>query len=85
MFIPHSKVLKNEKVAYANMVWDYRPTKWEKYRICLTVGGNVLDYYGDASSPAALLLESKVLLNSVISNATKGAQFCTIDIKDFYL
>ena len=79
-FIPYSAVPKNKKVAYANMVCDNRPDKLEKYRVRLTIGGYVLDYFGDLSSPAASLLETKILINSVISDADKGARFCTIDI-----
>ena len=84
-FIPHRLVPKNKKVAYANMVCDHRPDKEEKFRVCLTVGGDVLEYYGDASSPAASLLESKLLINGVISDAHHGARFLTLDIKDYFL
>ena len=51
----------------------------------LTAGGYVLKYYGDVSSPAASLLETKILINSVISDAHRGARFLTVDIKDFFL
>ena len=54
-------------------------------RTGLTVGGDVLDSYGDASFPAASLLESKLLLNSVISDAHRGARLLTLDIKDYFL
>ena len=53
--------------------------------MCLTVGGNKLDYLHDATSPAASLIETKMLLNSVISDSSKGARFFTLDIKDFFL
>ena len=59
-FIPFSKVPKNKKVAYANMVCDVRPTKTEKYRVRLTIGGDVLEYFGDSASPAASLIETKL-------------------------
>ena len=51
----------------------------------LTLGGDVLVYAGDASSPAASLLEAKLLLNSVISDSHLGARFMSLDIKDFFL
>eukprot|EP00804_Cyclotella_cryptica_P013983 CCRYP_002479-RA/>CCRYP_002479-RA protein AED:0.44 eAED:0.44 QI:0/-1/0/1/-1/0/1/0/128 len=51
--------------------------------IRLTVGSNRITYPGDCSTPAVDMLTTKVLLNSCIS--TKGAQFMTIDIRDFYL
>ena len=50
-----------------------------------TVGGKKLDYYGDTSLPAASLIETKLLINSVISHTKKGARFLTLDIKDQFL
>ena len=75
----------NKKVTYANMVCDFRPLKQEKYRVRLTVGGDKLDYSNDATSPAASLVETKLLFNSVISDSARGARFMTLDIKDFFL
>ena len=57
----------HKKVTYANMVCDYRPLKIEQYRVRLTVGGDKLNYLYDASFPAATLVDTKLLLNSVIS------------------
>ena len=37
----------------------------------------------DVSTPTVEMMTVKMHLNSVIS--TKGAQYCTIDLKDFYL
>ena len=51
----------------------------------ITVGGNRLSYNEDSGSPAANLLETKVLLNSTISDAIKGAHFMTADIKYYFL
>ena len=65
------------------MVCDYKPLKEEKCRIRLTIDGYMLDYNNNVSSPAASLLESKLLLNSVISNAHEGARFMTANVKDF--
>ena len=39
----------------------------------------------DVASLAANLLETKVLLNSTISDAAQGARFCTGDLKDYFL
>ena len=83
--IPLKQVPLNKEVAYANMVCDIRPHKTEKYRVRLTIGGDVLEYLGDATSPAVSLIETKMILNSVISDAAKGARFMTIDIKDYFL
>ena len=49
------------------------------------VGGDRLDYLLDASSPAANMLDTKILLNSIISDAKDGVRFMTLDLKDFFL
>ena len=67
------------------MVCNYRPLKSEKHRVRLTVGGDKLTCDFDVASPAASILETKLLINSVISDAHKGARFLTLDIKDFFL
>ena len=55
------------------MVCDHGPFKSEKYRVRLTLGGDILDYFGDTSSPATSLLEATLFVNSVISDAHRGA------------
>ena len=67
------------------MVCDIRPKKDDVYRTRLTVGGDKLDYEGDASSPAASLIEIQLLINSAISGSKIGARFLTLDIKDQFL
>ena len=67
------------------MVCDHRPLKQEQDRVRLTLGGDVLDYLGDTASPAASLIESKLLFNSVISDSHLGARFMSLDIKDSFL
>ena len=67
------------------MVCDHRPLKNGKDRVRLMLGGDVLDYFGDSSSPAASLLEAKLLVNSVIYDAHRGARFMSLDIKDYSL
>ena len=84
-FIHRHEVPATAKVTYANMVCDYRPLKAEPNRVRLTVGGDRLSYPSDAGSPAASLLEAKLLLNSTISDADSGARFLSADIKDFFL
>ena len=73
-FILKSKVPSDRIVTYANMVCDYRQYKEEEYRVRLTVVGDRLPYNDDVSSPAASLLETKLLLNSTIYDASKGAR-----------
>ena len=64
---------------------DYRPINSEKHRVCLMVGGDKLTCKFDVTSPSASILESKLLINSVILDAHKGARFLTLDIKYFFL
>lgn len=52
-FINKSEIPSNKKVTYANMVCDFRPLKSKPYRVCLTVGGDRLDYNNDPASPTA--------------------------------
>ena len=84
-FIPPTAVPPGHPVTYASFVCDYRPLKEEKYRVRLVVCGDKLFYDDDADSPTATLLETKLLLNSVLSGAKHGAKFMTCDIKDFFL
>lgn len=67
------------------MICDYRPLKNDPHRFLLTVGGDRLDYPNVSASPAASLLETKLPLNSTISDARKGARFLELDIKYFFL
>ncbi len=48
-----------------------------------TVGGNRINYPGKVATPTAEMLVAKMLFNSVIY--TKGAQFMTMNIFNFYL
>ena len=84
-FIPHTLVPFKAKVTYASFIADYRPLKPEPNRIRCVAGGDKLDYFGDASSPTTTLAEAKLLFNSVISDADKGARFMTVDLKDHFL
>jgi hypothetical protein len=84
-FIYKNQVPQDRKVTYANFDLSYRPLKTEKHRVRLVVGGDKLSYDDDSGSPAASLLETKVILNSVISDADLGARFMSCDLKDFFL
>ena len=70
-FIFRHDVPKGSDVTYATYVLDYRSLKSEPYRVRITVGGNRLTYTEDSGSPAANLLETKVLLNSTISDGKR--------------
>ena len=84
-FIAFEAVPRNRDVTYLTMVFDYRPLKSEPYRCRLVVGGDRLSFDDDASAPTTDLTETKLLLNSVISDAWQGARFCSADLKDFFL
>jgi hypothetical protein len=76
--IPHDRM-----VTYTQIVVDYRPQKADPNRVCLTVGGNLIDYPGELTTRTADLTTTKMLWNSVIS--TKDARYLCLDIKNFYL
>jgi hypothetical protein len=73
-------VPSDKKVTYGNFICDYRPLKTEPFRVRLTVGGDKLPYDDDAGSPAASLLESKLIINSTISDADIGTPEGLINI-----
>jgi len=66
-------------------VCDHRPLKDEKWRVRFVVGGYKLRYPGDPASPAASLLDTKLMLNSTISDAKNDARFLSADLKDHFL
>ena len=82
-FIYKNEVPIGQKVTYGNFVCDHRPLKTEIWRTRLTVGGDLLECPYDAASPAASLIETKLIINSTISDAHKGARFMAADLKDF--
>ena len=81
-FIHPREIPAHNKVTYGRLVVDIRPLKDENYCVRITVGGDKLDFCGDASLVAASLATIKILLNSVVS--TKDTVFTTADIKDFF-
>jgi hypothetical protein len=83
VFITNYQVPLDRKSTYTNAVCNYRPTKDDPWRVRLTVGGDKLEYAGDPGAPAASLIDSKLIINSVIS--TPGAKMLTTDIKDYFL
>ena len=48
-------------------------------------GGDKLTTNQDTALPAASLTETKILVNSTISDAHKGEKFMASDLKDFFL
>ena len=84
-FIPYDQIPNDRKgdVTYGRICVDYRPQKKEPERTRLTVGGNLIDFPGDVSTPTADTTTAKLIINSTIS--TPGAKYMYGDIKNFYL
>ncbi len=74
-FIPFEKIPNGRKqdITYGRIVVDFRPQKDEPHRTRLTVGGNLINYPDQVSSPTSEIETIKFLINSVIS--TPGAKF----------
>ena len=51
----------------------------------IVVGGDKLIYDSDSGSPTVDIKETKILFNSIISDAKHGAKFCSMDLKDMFL
>jgi hypothetical protein len=82
-FIQKHQAPPDWTVTYGRICVNIRPQKEETHRTQLTVGGNLIKYPDDVSTPTANFTTAKILFNSVIS--TPNAKFMTADIKDFYL
>jgi hypothetical protein len=70
-------------VTYGHVCVNYCPKKDDPNCTCLTVGGDRVNFPGDCGTPTVDMVTDKRHLNSDIS--TKGARYCSIDLKDFYL
>ncbi len=70
-------------VTYGRVCINYRLEKDDPNCTRLTVGSNRVNFPGNCGTPTVDMVTVKLHLNSVIS--TKGACYCTIDLKDFYL
>jgi len=83
VFIPKNMVPEDRTCTYGKFVCELKPHKAEKERTRLTVGGNLVFYPGNASSPTADLTTLKLHINSVLS--TPGAKMVCWDLENFYL
>ena len=79
-FIKRSQVPADRVVTYAKFVCSIREQKKETHRTRLTVGGNLIDFPGEVSTPTADMLTAKLLINSILS--TPNAKFAGADLKD---
>jgi hypothetical protein len=62
---------------------DHHPQKEDPNRVCITIGGNLINYPFELTTHTTDMVSSKLLWNSTIS--TKGARFAGADIKNMYL
>jgi hypothetical protein len=65
------------------VIFDVCPEKDDPDHTQITIGSNYICYPGDVGTNTTSLKLVKLLLNSVLS--WKGAQFSSIDLKNFYL
>ena len=82
--IHQHQVPKDSSVTHASCSCDCRPLKQESHIVRITVGEDKLPCDQDAVAPAANLLETKILLNNVISDTHEGARFMSADTKDHF-
>jgi hypothetical protein len=82
-FIPRHRLPPGRKPTYARYVCCERPQKTETHRTRVTIGGNLIEYPGNVSSPSADMTKSKLSWNSTIS--TRGARYMCLDVKNYYL
>ena len=68
-------------VTYPRIVVDYRAYKDDPNRVCITVGGNLINYPGELTTRTADLTTTKIMWNSVIS--TRNARYMCADVKNF--
>jgi hypothetical protein len=85
VFIRYNKIPLNRSrhITYGKTVVTYWPVKDDPNRTRLNVGGNRIVHHGNVSTRMVKMMTVKMHLNSVISK--KGAQYCTFNLKDFYL
>ena len=72
-FIPKEKVPAGRTVTYGIIVAEIRPQKAETHRTRLTVGGNLIHFPGDVTTPTADIITAKLISNGVLS--TKDSKF----------
>ena len=79
-FTTKDRIPKDRKITYANFICNILPQKSDTHGVCLTAGGDKLDYPGNTSSPAVSLLNVKIHINITISRAKHNAIYMCIDI-----
>jgi hypothetical protein len=77
-FIPHDQVPKDcrKDVTYGSICVDYRPHRTEPNRTCLTVGGNLTDFPGDATQALLQPIRQRQSSSSTVPYPYKGHATC---------
>jgi hypothetical protein len=85
LFIPHSQIPQDRRkdVTYGRICVDHRPQKKKAKRTRITVGGNLIDFPGDVSTPTADPTTAKLVITHSFS--TTNAKYMCGGIKNFYL
>jgi hypothetical protein len=74
---------KDRTVTYVRIVIDHRPQKDDPNRVCITVGGNLIEYPYELTTRTTDMVSSKIMWNSVFG--MPNAKFGGADIKNMYL
>ena len=82
-FIPKDKVPAGIAVTDGRIVDEIRPQKAETHCTRLIVGGDLINFPGDVTTPTADLITAKLIFNIVLS--TKNAKFMCADISNLYI
>ena len=74
-----------KKATYLRICSNYHPKKADPYRVCFTVGGNLVHYHSNTAyyTPTADLTTARLLINSILS--MPGAKLLGLDLSNFYL
>jgi hypothetical protein len=85
-FLSHDEIQnipKGQTVTYARILIEHRPQNEDPNRVCITVGGYLINYPFKLTTRTTHMVSSKLLWNSTIS--MPGARFAGADIKNMYL
>ena len=80
-FKPHTALPPGRTATYLRIVDDHCPHKAEPERVRWTVGGNLVDYPGNVSTPTANMTTAKLITNDTVS--TPNATYHCFDISNF--
>ena len=74
-----AKIPQDRTVTYASVVIDHRLNKEDPNHVCITVGGNLIDYPFELTTRTANMVSSKIVYSSQL-----GAALENFETKLFY-